>query len=112
MLNFFPLKFRKICISVSVQFMIRNITTDESRISWATILLVSATFVQLQYCDTPNQQAGDSNPENLNSFFLVEFLLHSVGNLIETAAALLAASLIQNKSGRGADMRKCYSYSK
>ena len=45
-------------------------------------------------CETPNQETGYSNPEHLNSSnFLVEFLLHNIGDLIETAAAFLFASV-------------------
>ena len=40
----------------------------------------------MQGRETPNQQVGDSN------HCFVEFLLRSIGNLMETVAALLVAS--------------------
>ena len=55
--------------------------------------------------ERPDQQIGYSNREHSNSFFLVEFLPHNNGNLIETVAALLEASVSKIASGRGADVR-------
>ena len=40
---------------------------------------------------------------------MVEFFLHRIGNLIETAAALLMAGVSKIASGHEADVRKCYS---
>ena len=41
--------------------------------------------------------------------FLVEFFLHRIGNLIETVAALLVASVSKTLSGHEADVRTYYS---
>ena len=38
-------------------------------------------------------------------YFLVEFLLHNISNLIETVAAILLASVSKITSVRGADVR-------
>ena len=40
---------------------------------------------------------------------MVEFFLHRIGNLIETAAALLVDSVGKIASGHEADVRMCYS---
>ena len=37
-------------------------------------------------------------------FFLLEFLLRSIGYVLETVAALLVASVSEVTSGRGADL--------
>ena len=59
----------------------------------------------MQELETSQQQVGFSSPEHLNSFLLVEFLLVFMGNLIETVAALLVASVSKITSGLGADVR-------
>ena len=55
------------------------------------------TVAQMRRRETPDQQVGYSNPDHLSSF-LVDFLLHNFGSLIETVAALLVASVSKIKS--------------
>ena len=42
---------------------------------------------------------------HIEKIFLVDVLLHTIGNLIETLSALLVASVSKIISDRGADMR-------
>ena len=52
-----------------------------------------------------DQQIRYFNPGHLNNFiFLVEFLLQNIGNLMETVAAVLVASVSKITSGREADV--------
>ena len=48
--------------------------------------------------ETPYQQAGYSNTEHK---IVLKKFQHNIGNLIETAAALLVASVSKSSSGRG-----------
>ena len=64
---------------------------------------------QMRGRETHNQEVELSNPEHLISFiFLAQFLLHNIGYWIETVAALLVSSVSKITSGRGADVRTCY----
>ena len=60
------------------------------------LVCFQVTVAQIRRRETPIQQVGYSNPEHLK-FFSVEFLLHDIGILIETVAALLVGSVSKIK---------------
>ena len=67
-------------------------------------------MARLRGSGNPNQPVG-IQIQNIKivTVFLVEFFLHRIGNLIETAASLLVASVIKISGGHEADMRTRYS---
>ena len=84
--------------------MIKNVRASRPSFCWAASLL-QATVAQMRGRETPNQQVGYSNPVYLKSFFLIEFMLHNIGTLIENVTAILMTNVCKISRVREADMR-------
>ena len=76
--------------------------------SWATSFSAKHPWRDCEEVEILINQIQIRNIEK-DAVFLVEFFLHRIGNLIETAAALLVTSVSKIASGHKANVRTCYS---